>query len=50
MIKIFIIYYLFILFDKFLVINERKNVYILNVYLFLLVIIENDVIGKWCFY
>lgn len=46
MIKIFIIYYLFILFDKFLVINERKNVYILNVYLFLLVIIENDVIGK----
>lgn len=46
MIKIFIIYYLFILFDKFLVINERKIVYILNVYLFLLVIIENDVIGK----
>lgn len=40
MIKIFIIYYLFILFDKFLVINERKNVYILNVYLFLLVIIK----------
>lgn len=50
MTKIPTIYYPFTLPDKFSAINERKIAYILNAHPSLLVTIENDVIGKRCFY